>query len=204
MCRLNSLSTSTKSRIIALPPSGTCATSVCQVPMRQLALAYYQTYGLTENFTGRAALQCSRTTVSPFTPSSRASLMLSLFYIATTSLRIPIRPRSSNSRKRQQRLPRRISWQHTGTKPDSEPIFSPDSLVIVPKVGPLTLVAVKGPTQQTEEDYVHSVAVSTTALRRILLRFTPEMARYKGPASRLEALSAQAMLYHRPSIPFIP
>jgi hypothetical protein len=56
---------------------------------------------------------------------------------------------------------------------------------ILPKVGPLALMNVKGPSQQTEADYAHSVAVSTTALRRILLRFTPEEARYKGPVPPL-------------------
>ena len=35
-----------------LAPLATCATSVFRVPMRQLALAYYQTYGLSEDFYG--------------------------------------------------------------------------------------------------------------------------------------------------------
>jgi hypothetical protein len=43
----------------------------------------------------------------------------------------------------------------------------------MPKIGPLSLVAVKGPTAATEADYIHSVALSTVALRRILARFTP-------------------------------
>ena len=47
---------------------------------------------------------------------------------------------------------------------------------------------VKGPTVQTEADYAHSVAVSITSLRRILTRYTPEAARYKGPVPPLANL----------------
>jgi hypothetical protein len=61
-------------------------------------------------------------------------------------------------------------------------------LFILPKVGPITLVAVKGPTEATEADYAHSVAVSTATLRRILTRFTPEAARFKGPVPALGSL----------------
>jgi hypothetical protein len=50
-------------------------------------------------------------------------------------------------------------------------------------------VAIKGPTAQTEADYAHSVAVSTTAMRRLLSRFTPGEARYKGPTPRLGSLT---------------
>jgi hypothetical protein len=50
------------------------------------------------------------------------------------------------------------------------------------------MVNVKGPTEQTEAEYAHSVAVSTTALRRILIRFTPVESRYKGPAPALSSM----------------
>jgi hypothetical protein len=46
-------------------------------------------------------------------------------------------------------------------------------LYVLPKIGPLALVAVKGPTEGTEANYMHSVALSTTALRQKLARFTP-------------------------------
>jgi len=50
-------------------------------------------------------------------------------------------------------------------------------------------VNVKGPTIQTEADYARSVAVSITSLRRILTRYTPEAARYKGPIPPLASLT---------------
>ena len=41
-------------------------------------------------------------------------------------------------------------------------------IVIVPKWGPLSYLAIKGPTTETEENYVESVVRSTTALRETL------------------------------------
>jgi len=46
-------------------------------------------------------------------------------------------------------------------------------LFILPKVGPLKMVAVKGPTGETEAEYLHSVAMSEAALRKTLAGFTP-------------------------------
>ena len=46
-------------------------------------------------------------------------------------------------------------------------------LFVIPKIGPLKLVDVKGPTTATEGDYMHSVALSITILRGTLARFTP-------------------------------
>jgi hypothetical protein len=46
-------------------------------------------------------------------------------------------------------------------------------LFILPKVGSLSLINVKGPTEQTEAEYMHSVVLSTQALRLSLHRFTP-------------------------------
>jgi hypothetical protein len=48
---------------------------------------------------------------------------------------------------------------------------------ILPKIGPLRMAAVKGPTVATESEYVHSVAVSTEALRHMLAHFTPPSSR---------------------------
>jgi hypothetical protein len=44
---------------------------------------------------------------------------------------------------------------------------------VLPKIGPLKMIAVKGPTAATEADYLHSVVLSTAALRRTLAGFTP-------------------------------
>ena len=46
-------------------------------------------------------------------------------------------------------------------------------IFILPKIGPLKLVAIKGPTQATEVDYLHSVVLSAALLRQRLASFTP-------------------------------
>jgi hypothetical protein len=63
---------------------------------------------------------------------------------------------------------------------------------------------VKGPTQQTEAEYAHSVAVSTTVLRRILSNFTPEEARYKGPVPALAGLIHSSEVSPQPRDPLHP
>jgi hypothetical protein len=72
-------------------------------------------------------------------------------------------------------------------------------LFVLPKVGPLKMVAVKGPTEATEAEYLHSVVLSTAALRRALAGFTPPGA--TGPAAAgsgasAEAASAQTLVAH--------
>ena len=46
-------------------------------------------------------------------------------------------------------------------------------LFILPKIGPLKLIDVKGPTPATETAYLHSVVVSTVIMHRMFARFTP-------------------------------
>jgi hypothetical protein len=46
-------------------------------------------------------------------------------------------------------------------------------LWVLPRIGPLSMVAVKGPTATAEADYMHSVVSSTTVLHERLAIFTP-------------------------------
>jgi hypothetical protein len=46
-------------------------------------------------------------------------------------------------------------------------------LFVLPKFGPLKMVDIKGPSEATEIDYTHSVALSVAIIRRSLERFTP-------------------------------
>ena len=54
-------------------------------------------------------------------------------------------------------------------------------MFILPKVGPLSLANVKGPTNATEADYMHSVYQSAAALRYALRGFTPLTSRFETP-----------------------
>ena len=159
-----------------------------KVPMRQLALAFYQTYGLTENFTGRGRINVRgyRFAVRTFIPR---------IAYGVTVLHRRHEPADSTApevvelEKETAQVAQDNNWQAYRRKAGIETYVIASLLFILPKVGPFSLVNVKGPTEQTEADYAHSVAVSTTALRRILVRFTPVAARYTGPIPPLGSLT---------------
>ena len=159
-----------------------------KVPMRQLALAFYQTYGLTENFAGkrRINVRAYRFAVRTFIPR--------IAYGVTVLHRKheppdPTSPDVVELEREAAQVAKDNNWQDYRHKAGIETYLIAGLLFILPKIGPLKLVDVKGPTEQTEGDYAHSVAVSTTALRRILTRFTPEQARYRGPVPPLGSLT---------------
>jgi hypothetical protein len=159
-----------------------------KVPMRQLALAFYQTYGLTENFTGRGRINVRgyRFAVRTFIPRIAYGI---------TVLHRRHEPADSTApevvelEKEAAQVAQDNHWQAYRRKAGIETYVIASLLFILPKVGPFSLVNVKGPTVQTEAEYAHSVAVSTTALRRILVRFTPVAARYTGPVPPLGSLT---------------
>jgi hypothetical protein len=159
-----------------------------QVPTKQVALAFYQTYGITENFTDT---RHHRINVGGYRFSVR-SFIPRIAY-AVTILHRKREPADDTADADFQRLSAEITavakqndWdayrKHAGIGTYTLAGF----LYIVPKIGPLKLVAVKGPTQQTETGYVHSVINSTDELDRVLRRFTPP------PATKPSAALAAA------------
>ena len=158
------------------------------VSMRQLALAFYQTYGITENFAGshRINNRGYRFAVHTFIP--RIAYAVTLLHRSHEPAD-PTTPEFVELEKEAAKIAQENDWQKYRRKAGVGTYLLAGFLVIVPKVGPLSMVAVKGPTEQTAADYAHSVAVSTTALRRILTRFTPEAARFKGPTPPLSSLA---------------
>ena len=74
-----------------------------------------------------------------------------------------------------QKLPQRwrgylpkIIGTSTVRRPASEPIHSAASFYVLPKIGPLKMLAIKGPPASTEAEYVRSVNQSTDALSSAL------------------------------------
>jgi hypothetical protein len=161
------------------------------VSMRQLALAFYQTYGITEDFAGPRRINARgyRFAVHTFIP--RIAYAVTLLH-RSHEPSDPTSPDVVELEKEAAEVAQENNWQQYRRKAGIGTYMLAGFLFILPKVGPLTLVAVKGPTQQTEADYARSVAVSITAMRHILLRFTPEAARYKGPPQRLESLTSSS------------
>ena len=145
-----------------------------EVPVKQLALAFYQTYGVDEDFTGKRG---RRINVSGYRFAVRAFIPRIAY--ATTLLHRshePADPTTADAiemEKQAAALDTENNWQAYRRKAGIGTYALAAVLFILPKVGPLKLVAVKGPTEATEADYMHSVAVSTAALRLSLARFTP-------------------------------
>ena len=148
-----------------------------RVPVRQLALAFYQTYGITEKFSGgrnrRFNVPGYRFAIRTFIPR---------IAYAVTLLHRHDEPPDSNTPEMLElqsevaAVAAQDDWQQYRRKAGIGTYALAGLIFIIPKIGPLKLVAVKGPTPATKEEYVHSVMLSTAVLRRMLTRFTPPSA----------------------------
>jgi len=145
-----------------------------KVSMRQVALAYYQTYGIAAPFSGRRRrllnIPAYRFSTRYFIP--RIAYALTLLHRGSE----PPEPTTAEARLLASEAAHEAAeynWQkyrrHAGIGTYTLAGF----IFILPKFGPLKLLAIKGPTEQTETDYIHSVIMSTAVLRRMLAQFTP-------------------------------
>ncbi len=157
-----------------------------KVPTRLVGVAFYQTYGLTD-FAGRRRhrfkVRTYRWAVRTFIPRIAYSV---------TVLRRNHEPASPNTpdaieiAKEAAQVGAINNWDaYRGKKPRFETYLLAGILWLLPKAGPLSLVAVKGPTEATEADYMHSVAQSTAMLRYELKRFTPAKSRQAAPTGAI-------------------
>ena len=132
-----------------------------QVPVRQLSLAFYQTYGLSEDFTQRRGKRINvagyRFAVRRFIP--RIAYAVTLLHRSHE----PAEQMTPDLQKLEAEI---AAIEHTNDwnayrKTAGVGTYSLAGLLfILPKIGPLKLVAVKGPTEATEADYIHSVVQS--------------------------------------------
>jgi hypothetical protein len=163
-----------------------------EVSIRQLALAYYQTYGVVEDLSGTRARRFNvgayRFAVRAFIPRVARAL---------TILHRKVEPPDPSTaeivelRKEVAAVAAENHWDQYRHKASIGLYTLAGLIFILPKIGPLKLAAIKGPNVTTEAEYVHSVAVSTQALRRTLARFTP-------PSSAHPTASAAAADAHSP------
>ena len=145
-----------------------------EVPIRQLALAYYQTYGLTEDFSGthgrRFNVGAYRSAVRAFIPRVARALTILHRKVEPPD---PTNAEIVELRREVSAVAAENQWDKYRHKAGIG-IYSLAVLIfILPKIGSLKLAAIKGPTVATEAGYVHSVAVCAGSLRRLLARFTP-------------------------------
>jgi hypothetical protein len=156
-----------------------------QVSVHQLALAFYQTYGLTDDFSAKRGHRFNvheyRFATRTFIP--RVAYAVTLLHRKSEPID-PDTPESIEIRKEADTVALENDWQSYRGKAGFGTYMLAGLIFIVPKVGTLSMVNVKGPTPATEADYMHSLAVSTIALRRLIERFTPVEARSRNvPAS---------------------
>jgi len=158
-----------------------------EIPTRQLELAFYQTYGLREHFNDthhhRMNLGTYSFSVHRFIPR---------IAYATTLLHRRHEPVDTNNADLQKltveiaAVARANDWDAYKRPAGIGTYALAGLLFILPKVGPIKMVAVKGPTAATEAQYVHSVIDATDELNRNLRRFTPP------PSTRPTAAQAAA------------
>ncbi len=164
------------------------------VPQRQLSLAFYQTYGLSEDFTEHRS---KRINVGAYRFAVRRLIPRVAYAVTVLHRRHePVEIQDPDLKKLQDEIATVAvtnNWDAYRKKPGLGTYSLAAFLYVLPKVGPLKLVAVKGPTQVTESEYVHSVNHSTDALNALLRRFTPP------PATRADVAQGAALHLPRPA-----
>lgn len=166
-----------------------------EVPTKQLALAFYQTYGLREDFTDRRRRRINvrgyRFATRSFIP--RIAYAVTLLHRGHMLRAAPDDPNDPDLQRLEADIAdvaKRNSWDAYRRKPGIGTRSLACLLWILPKIGPIRLAAVKGPTSATEAEYIHSVARATDELNHALQRFTPP------PTTRASAATAAAADAH--------
>ncbi len=176
-----------------------------KVPVHQVALAYYETYGLTEGFDGNRGRQFIN--VGAYDMATRKLIPRIAYSITVLQHNHepaePDTPDAAEIEKESAAAATLYGWAAYRKKASVETHLIAALIWVLPKLGPLAMVAVKGPTPAAEADYMHSMVSSTSSLRARLARFTPAAGRRRpsagatGPTATLEALNPQHPLPNR-------
>jgi len=142
------------------------------VPTGQLAAAFYETYGLGKDFANRRS---RRINVRGYRFAVRSLLPRAAY--AVTILHRKDLPADSQSadflrlQKEAAAVATGNDWNRYRRKPGMLTYATAGLIYILPKVGPLRDVAVRGPTPETAEEYVRSVNRASDELRTALDKF---------------------------------
>jgi hypothetical protein len=142
------------------------------VPTEQLATAFYETYGLSEDF---SKARSRRINAGGFRFAVR-SFIPRIAY-AVTLLHRNSMPADSTSPDLQKlaaevaRVAAENNWDQYRKKAGIGTYSLAGLIYVLPKIGPLKMLAIKGPTISTEEEYVRSVNQSTDELSSVLGQF---------------------------------
>jgi hypothetical protein len=142
------------------------------VPTRQVAAAFYQTYGLSEDFT---EARTSRINVRGYRFAVH-DLLPRIAYAVTLLNRRKMPPdvNTPEFNKLQAEVTRveaENNWSAYRKKAGVGTYSLAVLIYILPKIGPLKMLAIKGPTPGTEDEYVRSVDRSVDLLNGVLQRF---------------------------------
>jgi hypothetical protein len=153
------------------------------VPVKQLALAFYETYGITEDFSGHGR----RFNISAYRFATRTLIPRTAYALALlhhkNEIADPTTPDADSVEKEAAAVAIENNWAAYRRRSASfETHLLAILVVILPKVGPLSMMAIKGPTAQAEADYAHSVVSATSMIRDRLYLFTPVADRRSPPA----------------------
>jgi hypothetical protein len=144
------------------------------VSMKQLSLAYYQTYGVSMDFTGTRKRRVNEDTyrfaVRSFVPdiSDAVGILHKRHMTADVDT-----PEAKDLRGEINAMAVANNWAAYRHHPGFGAHLLAGFIFIMPRFGPFRLCAIKGPTAQAEADYVHSLVLSVAAMRQMLARFTP-------------------------------
>ena len=160
-----------------------------KVPVKQLAVAYYQTYGVSDEFSPRQRrfnVREYRFVVHTFIP--RVAYAITLLHRRHEPSE-PETPDAAEIDREVAVVSTENDWQKYGRHAGIGTYMLAGFLFILPKFGPLKLIDVKGPTPATETEYLHSVEVSSAILHRMLARFTPSETAHTSTAPACDPVS---------------
>jgi len=141
-----------------------------RVPRRQLTAAFYETYG----FQVSDVIGLYRPAVRTYRFGAR-SFLPGLAYAEAVLHHDGFPPDSPGPQldlfeRRVAELSREADWDRYRRKPGVRTHLLAALIFILPKIGPIKMLAIKGPTVDTERMYIDSVNLSTATLRLLLRR----------------------------------
>jgi hypothetical protein len=142
------------------------------VPTQQLAAAFYDTYGLSADFSKARARRVNvrgfRFAVRNFIP--RIAYAVTLLH-RNHMPADPVTPDLQKLSTEVAQVAAENNWDKYRKKAGIGTYTLAGFIFILPKIGPLKLVAIKIPNQDTEKEYVRSINQSTDLLSSTLVRF---------------------------------
>jgi hypothetical protein len=143
------------------------------VPTQQLSNAFYETYGLSEGFakarTRRINVKGFRFAVRTFLP--RVAYAVTLLHRSRMPADTP-GPELEKLEREVAQVATENNWDKYRPRPGIGTYSLAALIYVVPKIGPLKMVAIKGPSAGTEEHYVRSINLSIDALNSAMGRLS--------------------------------